>query len=1142
MRLIYFKKLSVLTICAFLQFAIHAQNYKKPSAYEIGLLPEWAQRMYGDNPSVYEVDALYRAYYNTHEFEKSYHTQYYKRWRRAALPYLNEAGYIQKPTAEEQIRIDQAYLRKQKQQKTSNWSVVGPITNYQEGLTQGSGQTNTYSFDQCLNSPNVCYCGTEPGEVYKSTNAGLNWTCVSMSIDFGSGVTAVEIDYNNPNIVFAGGNNGVFRSTNGATSWTNVLPNTSLGVNELFIHPTNAQLVFAATDKGLFKSTDGGTTWTQVFTEASYDIKANTANSSILYLVKHNATSLNCEFLKSSDGGQTWLVQTNGWYTSNDAARNDGGARIAVTPADPNRVYAYLIGESKPNDIGYIGVYRSDDGGSSWTLPNGPVGGPYSTTHINLAIGTDTWLYHQGFYNCAIMASPTDPNLILVGGLNVYKSTDGGATFTALSGYVGGPLHMHVDNQDFRVNGNDAWITTDGGVYHSSDFFATEPEFRMSGVHGSDYWGFGSGWNEDVLVGGLYHNGNLAYHENYGPGNFLELGGGEAATGYVNPGNNRLTYFSDIGGKRIPLNLGDPISGAPFGNSPNESYYAAESSEMEFHPNCYSIAYIGKQNAIYKTTDAGASFTNLHSFGTLVDDQVKYIEVSSSNPNVIYLNQQPASGNIGKLWKTIDGGQNWTQVTIPGGNSRRMVLSLNPLNENELWIAYASGANGNKVFKTSDGGATWSNLTTSILNNESVQSIEHIAGTDGGIYVATNKAVYYRNNTNAFVLDNAGLPTFINGNILHAFYRDAKIRLASYGKGIFESALTEIPSLPICRITVDKLSLVAVCEVDSFYFEDHSFLNHTNATWQWTFPTGFPSSSSQRNPSVLFPTAGDHLAILQITDAAGHTDVDSLTVNVSFFQLQTGIHEDFQTNFLPNGWSINNQDGGGTWTLSTSTGGFGNSTQAALFDNYNIDSQHSFDDLVMPLDATVLDIQPYLHFDVAYARWGSGYSDSLAVMVSTDCGVTYQQVYLKGGTTLATSPDNQSFFIPTNDQWRTDSVDLSAYFGQTNVQVAFRNIGAYGNAIYIDNVNLGSLAGLNTAKLPSISMYPNPIQAGACLTIQGDGIEKVTLVNQEGKKIKSISFASGSTFELPEQLAAGTYIIQLETKNQLINKPLIIIR
>jgi len=525
-----------------------------------------------------------------------------------------------------------------------------------------------------------------------------------------------------------------------------------------------------------------------------------------------------------------------------------------------------------------------------------------------------------------------------------------------------------------------------------------------------------------------------------------------------------------------------------------------------------------------------------------VNDQVKYIEVSSTNPNVIYLNQQPASGNTGKLWKTTDGGQNWSLVSIPSGNSRRMLLAISPLNENELWIAYPSGANGNKVFKTNNGGQTWDNWTNSMLNNESIQSIAHIAGTDGGLYVATNKAVYYRNNSSAFTLDNAGLPTFISGNILKPFYRDAKIRLASYGKGIFESGLTESPTLPICRITVDKLSQIAVCAVDSFYFEDHSFLNHTNATWNWTFPTGTPSSSTQRNPSVLFSSAGDHLAVLQITDAAGHTDTDSVTVNVSFFQLQTGINEDFQSTFLPNGWSMNNQDGGGTWSLSTSTGGFGNSTQAALFDNYNIDSQHSFDDLVMPFDASVLNFQPYLHFDVAYARWGSGYSDSLAVMVSTDCGVSYQQVYLKGGTTLATSPDNQSFFVPTNDQWRTDSVDLSAYFGQTNLQVAFRNIGAFGNSLYIDNVNLGSLAGLNTTKLPSISMYPNPIQTGTCLTIQGEGIKRVNLISPDGKSIKTDKKFQGSQFEIPENLTSGTYILQVETENQLLNRPLIIIR
>ncbi|MFM6935847.1 MAG: VPS10 domain-containing protein [Flavobacteriales bacterium] len=1121
---------------------IHAQNFKKPSSYEITLLPEWAQLMYSEHPSVYEVDALYRAFYQTNDFIKNYHTQYYKRWRRAALPYLNAQGFIIQPSAAVQTQMDKDYLRKQQEQKSSNWSVVGPITNFQEGQTQGSGQTNTYSFDQCIGTPNVCYCGTEPGEVYKSINAGLNWVCVSMTIDFGSGVTSVEVDDTNPNIVFAGGNKGVFRSVDGGLNWTNVLPNTNLGVNEIFILPSNNNVVFAATDKGLFKSSNGGLNWTQQFSDASYDIKANTGNSNLLYLVKHNGSTLNCEFLKSTDAGQNWLVQTTGWYSSNDPARNDGGARIAVTPADPNRVYAYLIGESKPNDIGYIGVFRSDDGGTTWTLPNGPVGGPYSASHINLAIGTDTWLYHQGFYNCAIMVHPTDPNILLVGGLNIYKSVDGGATFTALNGYVGGPLHMHVDNQDFRLVGNEAWITTDGGVYHSTDFFGSEPEFRMSGVHGSDFWGFGAGWNEDVLVGGLYHNGDLAYHENYGAGNFLELGGGEAATGYVNPGKNRLTYFSDIGGKRIPLNLSDPIAGAPFGNAPNESYYPAESSEMEFHPNCYGIAYIGKDHKLYKTTDAGASFTEVYTFGTNSGDQVKSIEIASSNPKVIYLNQQPASGNIGKIWKTSDGGQTWTSLTLPSGNSRLMLLSLNPLNENELWLAYVSGANGNKVFKTTDGGQTWTNLTTAILNNENVQSLVHIAGTTGGIYVATNKAVYYRTNTNPFVLDNAGLPTFISGNSLKPFYRDAKIRLASYGKGIFESALNEIPSLPICRITVDKLNLVAVCAIDSFYFDDYSFLNHTNASWNWTFPTGSPSSSTARNPSVKFSSAGDHLAILQITDAAGHTDIDSLTVNVSFFQLQTGIHEDFQTSFLPNGWSINNEDGGGTWSLSTNAGGYGNSSQAAVFNNYDINSQHTSDDLVMPLDASHLDIQPYLYFDVAYARWGSGYSDSLAVMISTDCGASYQQVYLKGGTSLATSPDNQSSFIPTGDQWRTDSVDLSAFFGQTNVQVAFRNIGGWGNNIYLDNINLGSMAGIQDPTKTDFSIYPNPIQSGSCLHVDGEGILKMKLISPDGKSLKTISNAQSKTIEIPENLSTGTYILQIETKNQLLNKAIVIIR
>ena len=178
---------------------------------------------------------------------------------------------------------------------------------------------------------------------------------------------------------------------------------------------------------------------------------------------------------------------------------------------------------------------------------------------MNLAIGNPNWQYHQGFYNCALLASNTNPDHILVGGLNLYKSEDGGATFFPLAGYVGGNYNIHVDMQDFRTYGNDVILTTDGGIYYSEDFFATDNfSVKMNGIHAAEYWGFGQGWNHDIFVGGLYHNGNAAYFENYGQGNFLQLGGGEPASGYVNPGENRKVYSSDIG-KILPMQIGDPI-------------------------------------------------------------------------------------------------------------------------------------------------------------------------------------------------------------------------------------------------------------------------------------------------------------------------------------------------------------------------------------------------------------------------------------------------------------------------------------------------------------------------------------------------------------------------------------------------------
>ena len=268
-----------------------AQQMPKPSPVEVSSLPEWAQLMYAAQPNVFAVQNAYQAYYRTHPFVKSYHTQYYKRWIRTNQYLINDTGDIQEPTLEEVAVVNQFYLKKQQSQtKTSNWTIVGPITNYQQGLTQGSGQTNVYSFDQCAGQPNTCYCGTEPGEVYKSADGGLNWQLVSKTIDFGSGVSAVEVHPTNADFVLAGGNNGIFLSTDGAQNWVNTLPTTGLNVNEIYILPNDPHIILAATDKGLYRSTDAAQTWIQLYTQKSYDIKQKPGSVQTLYLLKNSPT------------------------------------------------------------------------------------------------------------------------------------------------------------------------------------------------------------------------------------------------------------------------------------------------------------------------------------------------------------------------------------------------------------------------------------------------------------------------------------------------------------------------------------------------------------------------------------------------------------------------------------------------------------------------------------------------------------------------------------------------------------------------------------------------------------------------------------------------------------------------------------
>ncbi|QHI37960.1 hypothetical protein IMCC3317_33430 [Kordia antarctica] len=1118
--------------------------------------PNWAKLMYAENPNANTIDNLYATYYKTNPYVKSFHTQYYKRWRRAINPFLNADGFYD-ATKKEQLREAMRTLRNTQTNnpEIGNWSPIGPFESYREGGTVLSGaQTNVYSISKCLAVPNTLYCGTESGEVYKTINGGDTWTNASktlvttlapQAVIANGGISAIAVHPTNPDIVYAGAGSEVFKTTNGGTSWTVVFDsNIALfgyidNPAEIYINPTTPETILLAGKAGVHRTTNGGTSWVKVLTNESFDIKAQPGNPNTLYTVRRNTSTNTHQFLKSTNGGSTWIIQNVGWYASSDANRSVVGARIAVSDADPLKVYAFLIGDSKAGDNGFIGVYRSDNAGVSWTNTMGYDGAPYTATHPNI-LNSDFGGagFNQGFYNCAIMGSNANADEILVGGIGMWKSTDGGQTFTCVYNYGCGSYNpMHVDMQDFRAYGNEYWATTDGGIFKSSDMFSSQPEFKMNGVHGTDFWGFGSGWNRDLLVGGTFHNGVDVYAEGFPFGTFLDLGGGEPASGYVNPGTTQI-YSTNIGGKFIPNTLSGAVMNASMGLAPTEEPWFAQSSEMEFHPSCYNHVYLGNSNQLFKSVDSGASYSAIYT--AVANSTVLGIEISRRNTDTMYIVVRPNSGTP-YLVKTTDNWATNTTITLPNVATTLALISLDPENDETIWLAFPRGDNGNKMFKSINSGTSWTNETSSELDGQHIQAMTTIGGTDGGVYVGTSMSVYYKNNTMAsWTLDNSNLPVTVGANDLRPFYRDGKIRLATYGKGIWESNLFDTPTRPVAKIMVDKLT--ATCAGDIFYFDDYSMLNHTSATWAWTFQNGNIATSSMRNPEVNFTSTGTHTVTLTVTNAAGISDSDTITVNVEALT-NTELEEDFEVAFVPDGWT-QEATGNISWAYENTVGGFGLSTNSMFVNNYVTSQVGLHCDIIAPLNMLNLTAgDATLTFDVAYALYSAAYPDALEILISDDCGTTWTSVYNKVGSNLATAPNTTSQFVPTATQWRQESIDLSSYIGNENVQVKFRNINAYGQALYVDNINLGTTLGVNDVASEALTFYPNPVKNNASVFLKStkNSAIKFSLYNIQGKLIGTVFTQTNKAIPTQQwSLSAGVYLYNIRSNDKIKKGKLIV--
>lgn len=1113
--------------------------------------PAWVQYMYQETPNLFELRDLYEAYYAEHPFVKTRHTQYYKRLLKENWIWTDTEGNIMPKTE----RSESVSLIKS---PTSPWQEVGPWDyDHEQAMAfqvQSPGAAHVYTVEQSSVNADLVYAGTATAGVWKSMDKGLNWTLVTADLDV-NGVYSIALDPSNQNIAWFGESNGqVWKTTDGGASWTIVGDPAFIATDKWFrdLKVLGTNTLLAATEEGLFRSIDGGMNWTSVQAGEHMEIEIHPTNPNILYTIKLSGTKT--EFYKSTDNGLTWTIKTNGWPVP-AAGDEQKRTEMSVSAADPNVIYFWSSGEVGV-DGGFYGLYRSDDAGESFTFEccDGAPGGPYSATDPNM-LGWSEYGDEEGgqyYYDLAFAASPTISGRMFGAGINVWRSVNYGldwelnAHWVTWVGANTATRYTHADVHDIKFfqNGGsvDMWVASDGGLYYSSDQ-GDNLEPRMHGIHGTDFWGFGSGFKQGyVMVGGTYHNGTLIrYNDIYegGLANPMEGGwlaelGGDNYRGFVNYADNKIAY-ADNGAFTFSEERTIRKSSKAFDGTKkcNTSYVTGEYGTYGFLPNNFNTFYSPVGTKLYKTVNGGISFDEVYDFGGNKTLQVK---VAWSDPNVIYLTHKQSSG-VYKIKKSTDAGATWTDVTptaaqTNNNQNRAKYIEVDDQDANKLWCILMGGQTGNKVFESTDGGASWTNITSPAIETQNVISISHHYGSEDGLYIGTTKAVYYRNDAlGQWVLFNNNLPASVSAVFLEPFYGEGLIRTASQ-RGVYECEFYEdAPPVAMLAVNQNDLNLAADCLGDSLQFVDHSTVRQASATWNWYFEGGSPSTSTLENPKVMYETPGTYDVKLVVSDAFGTDSIEYADfITVTNVYANPHIVEDFNgAQFPPTGWKLYDSEGS-SWEQDWPEDNPSN--KVASYPNYWEDATGQEHLLILPALDFSNALSGAISFDYTYND-NNSYTDSLALVYRTGSNSNWQVLWQKGGANLEVPGTDVWFWYNAtpNINFNNAYVNLNSLLGESCVELAFKNIGYYGNHIWIDNVNLfGDYAGLSETKSQYLHVFPNPSE-GVFQVLSTSALSDYSVYNVQGQLIQQDSL-NGQTAKIDlSGEAEGMYLLTIRNEN-----------
>jgi photosystem II stability/assembly factor-like uncharacterized protein len=686
----------------------------------------------------------------------------FKRWEWFWEPRVGATGYF--PNSYETFRNTQKARYNDKKTKDKPnadkpWSLITPYVNTDS--FQGTGRINVATTNP-LNSNDV-YVGAAAGGLWVSHDGGTNWS--STTDELGSiGVSDIVIDYNNTNTIYiATGDRdhsdtrsiGVMKSIDGGMTWnaTGLVFNTSSSilVHKLLMHPGSSNILLAATSNGVYITTDAGTTWNRTFTSSAGDMAFNPGDPQIIYMV--NSTRI----YKSVNGGYIWTQVTTGLPTTSIQR-----IKLGVTPANVNFVYAIYSNSSS----GYLGTYLSTNNGDTWTSK--------STTPNILGwspTGSDTG--GQGWYDLAIACSQTNPDLLYIGGINVWYSTNGGSTWT----YFNNNMHVDIHHLYFIPGTDILYCGNDGGIYRKNTGVNTWTWLGAS-LPTTQYYCIGtSETNGSMIMGGAQDNGTKLYTSS----TVAMVYGGDGMECAIDPTNSSIMYACYQSG-----GLGRSTNGGTSFTSIAPSTSGAWVTPYMLNPQKSSTIYSGYTN-IYKSTNRGTNWAAISNFGTSAG--MNFIQVAPSDSNYIYTGRY-----TGFFKRTTNGGTTWTDVPYPGSFSVTY-LAISDNDPNQLYCSVSGYTNGSKVFYSTNGGTVWTNISTGIPNVP-CNTIVYQKNSPNRIFVGTDIGVYYKDDFSTTWKDyNINLPN-VPVNELEINYISSKLKAATFGRGMWQVALPDARLYP----------------------------------------------------------------------------------------------------------------------------------------------------------------------------------------------------------------------------------------------------------------------------------------------------------------------------------------------------------